>query len=138
MRSAEELNGLREREIDGIVIVAHKAKQRTPIGRMVMLPCRHDSRRGALLWPKRDTKPSYMKKCVLEPEIPRVSSEIHPLAVLMIMPLQRVFPPVNILFADKTYHSQRDSLETSIALSRSINRAEASVQLTYIYPPNSM
>ena len=44
-----------------------------------------------------------MDERVLQPDIPRVPPEIHPLAVLIIMPPQRVVPSINLLVACEAY-----------------------------------
>ena len=65
---------------------------------------------------ERTENPSHINECVLEPEVPRVSSEIHPPAMLIIMPPERVIPSVDLLVASETYRSSSRILDMSFTL----------------------
>lgn len=57
-----------------------------------------------------------MNKCVFEHEILRISSEVHPLAVLVIMPPKGVIPSVDVLVAGEAYRSPARIHDMSFAL----------------------
>lgn len=65
---------------------------------------------------KKTANLSHINECVIEPEIRRVSSEVHPLAVLVIMPPHRVLPSVNLLVASETHHPPPCILDMSFTL----------------------
>ena len=95
----------------------------------------HVSPRSAFPRPTRNKKPSYVNKCVLERDVPGVSSEIHPLAVLMIMPPQRVFPPIDLLFAGKTCRSFSRIRDVSLAFPMPTEVFPASVAAPFFPDP---
>jgi len=113
---------------------AHKTRQHAPTERTVIrMPPLFATERILMTNKKNTANCSHMNKRVLKPDIPRVSSTVHPLAVFIIVPFQVVFPPTDITIARKAFRSPSRILDMPVALPKPAETFPAGVAVPFTF-----